>query len=183
VALSEAAVDRVKRPGLPGYYLSLSKALKSAEKWNTAYSPATLQVLAMAVSLELIQEEGLENVIRRHRTNARAVRAATGALGLKQFASRPCNATTVVLPPDGRAGDIIRIMELSHGLKVAGGQLHLAGKLCRLGHLGFYYESDMYDLVTALEGTLTELDINPDPGAGIAAVLESFQQAGEASRA
>jgi len=175
VALSEAATRRAERPGFPSYYFSLARGLKAVEKWNTAYSPAIPQVLAMAVSLAMIQEEGLGNVIRRHQHNAQAVRAAATALGLELFASSPCNATTVVQPAEGKAGDIIRTMELSYGLKIAGGQAHLSGKICRLGHLGFYHETDIYTLISALEGTLTELDINPSPGRGMESALESFQ--------
>jgi aspartate aminotransferase-like enzyme len=66
-------------------------------------------------------------------------------------------------------------MELSYGLKIAGGQAHLSGKICRLGHLGFYTEPDIYTLISALEGTLTELNINPAPGRGMESDLESFQ--------
>ncbi len=181
VALSETAIERVERPGFPSYYFNLAKGLKAVEKWNTAYSPAIPQVLAMAVSLDMIREEGLDNVILRHRCNAQAVRAAAAALGLKMFASSPCNATTAVLPPEGKAGDIIRTMELNYGIKIAGGQAHLSGKICRLGHLGFYNEPDIYTLVSALEGTLKELGINPAPGQGMEAALKSFQADRESS--
>jgi aspartate aminotransferase-like enzyme len=181
VALSSAAARRAERPGFPSYYFSLTRGLKAAENWNTTYSPAIPQVLAMAVSLAMIQEEGLDNVIRRHQHNAQAVRAAATALGLELFATSPCNATTVVQPSKGNAGDIIRTMELNYGLKIAGGQAHLSGKICRLGHLGFYYEPDIYTLISALEGPLTELDINPSPGRGMESALESFQANGAAS--
>jgi aspartate aminotransferase-like enzyme len=175
VAVSEAAVERIRRPGFPRYYFDLERALSSLEKWNTAYSPAIPQVLAMAVALDMIRAEGLSQVILRHRHNAQAVRAAATALGLNLFAATPCHGTTAVLPTRGNAGDIIRTMENKYGIKIAGGQAHLSGKLIRLGHLGFYSETDIYTLIAALEGTLTELGINPAPGRGMASALESYQ--------
>ena len=175
VAVSEAAVERIERPGFPSYYFDLAKGLKSLEKWNTAYTPAIPQVLAMAVSLAMVREEGLANVILRHRHNAQAVRAAAVALGFELFAASPCHATTAVLPRQGSAGDIIGTMELKYGIKIAGGQAHLSGKICRLGHLGFYSEADIYTLIAALEGTLTDLGINPAPGRGMESALDSYQ--------
>ncbi|MFH1756235.1 MAG: alanine--glyoxylate aminotransferase family protein [Candidatus Latescibacterota bacterium] len=175
ISLSDRAVERVRTQGHPSYYFNLSKALDSLQKWNTAYTPATPLVLAMRTSLEMIREEGLEHVIRRHARHARAVRAAVNALGLDLLPSVPCNATTPVLVKDGHAGDIIRKMESSFGIKISGGQAHLSGKIVRFGHLGFYEETDIYTMICALEGALTELGINPAGGKGIAAALQSFR--------
>jgi aspartate aminotransferase-like enzyme len=175
VSLSERAVDRVRRKGHPCYYFHLSRALDSIEKWDTAFTPAIPLVFAMQASLALIREEGLDNVIRRHERNAHAVRAAVDALGLERLASVPCNATTAVLVREGKAGDIIRTMESEYGIKISGGQMHLSGKIFRMGHLGFYDETDMYTLVCALDGTLARLGVTQAPGAGIQAAMESFR--------
>jgi aspartate aminotransferase-like enzyme len=176
VSLSERAVERVRKKGHPSYYFSLSKALDSLEKWDTAFTPAIPLVLAMQASLDMIREEGLENVVRRHARNAAAVRAAVGALGLELIASVPCNATTAVLPHEVRAGDVIRTMESNYNIRISGGQAHLSGKIFRLGHLGFYGETDIYALICALEGTLAKLGVNHAAGKGIAAAMESFRR-------
>jgi aspartate aminotransferase-like enzyme len=176
VSLSERAIERVRQKGHPSYYFSLSRALDSAEKWDTAYTPAIPLVFAMQESLAMIREEGVDNVIRRHESNARAVRAAVDALGLGRLASVSCNATTAVLPKEGKAGDIIRTMETDYGVKISGGQMHLSGKICRLGHLGFYDETDIYMLVCALDGTLVKLGLTQAPGQGIQAAMESFHR-------
>ncbi len=175
VSLSERAVERVRKKGHPSYYFSLSKALDTLNKWDTAFTPAIPLVFAMQASLAMIREEGLENVIRRHDRNASAVRAAVKALGLEMVSSAPCNATTAVMPGAGRAGDIIRTMELDYGVKISGGQAHLSGKILRLGHLGFYEETDIYTLICALEGSLSQLGLNPAHGNGIKAAMESYR--------
>jgi aspartate aminotransferase-like enzyme len=176
VSLSERAVERVRRKGHPTYYFNLSKALDGVEKWDTAYTPAIPLVFGMQASLAMIREEGLDNVIRRHEHNASAVRAAVDALGLEQLASVPCNSTTAVLAKEGKAGDIIRTMETDYGVKISGGQMHLSGKIFRLGHLGFYNETAIYTLVCALDGTLAKLGITQAPGQGIQAAMESFRR-------
>jgi aspartate aminotransferase-like enzyme len=176
VSLSDQAIERVRKKGHASYYFSLSKALDSLEKWDTAYTPAIPLVSAMEASLEMIREEGLDHVIRRHDRNAAAVRAAVKALGLDLLASVPCNATTAVRPDDGKAGDIIRTMESNYGVKISGGQAHLSGKIFRLGHLGFYDETDMYTLISALEGTLAQLGMNAAPGKGVEAAMQSNQR-------
>ncbi len=175
VSLSRRAIERVREKGHPTYYFDLSRGLDALQKWDAPFTPATMLVMAMQVSLSMIREEGLENVFLRHERMATAVRAAVQILGLELFASSPCNATTAVLPKKGSAGDIIRTMETRFGVKIAGGQAHLSGKIIRLGHLGFYTETDIISLISALEGTLTELGMNPAPGKGIEAVLECFQ--------
>jgi aspartate aminotransferase-like enzyme len=177
VSLSDRAVERVRKKGHPSYYFNLSKALDSLAKWDTAFSPAIPLVLAMEASIGMIRDEGLSKVIDRHARNASAVRAAVKALGLGLLASIPCNATTAVMPGDGRAGDIIRTIEASYGVKISGGQAHLSGKIFRLGHLGFYDETDMYTLISALEGTLTQLGMNQAPGKGIEAAMKCYSDA------
>jgi len=176
LSLSEHAVERVWSRGHPAYYLNLTRALESLEKWDTAYTPAIPIVFALQASLAMIREEGLEHVIARHDQNARAVRAATQALGLKLLSTSPCNATTPVMPKAGKAGDIIQTMETVYGVKVSGGQAHLSGKIIRLGHLGFYYETDILTLICALEGALERLSLNRTPGKGVEAAMESFRE-------
>lgn len=175
IALSRGALGRIGRAGHPVYYFDLARALKSAEKGESPYTPAISLVVALRESLSMIKDEGLENTIRRHEMNASAVRAAVRALGLGLFAETPCNATTAVVPPEGRASEIAKTMERSYGVKIALGQAHLKGRILRLGHLGFYSQTDMYTLISALEAALADLDLNPYPGKGVEALLRAFR--------
>lgn len=151
------------------------KALKSAEKFDTPWTPALTLVIAVNEALRMMREEGLENVIRRHTRNAKAVRAAVTAMGLPLFASAPSNCTTAVLPPDGTSDKIRSHIDERYGMKIAGGQDEVKGRILRLGHLGPYQESDMYMLIGALEGTLFDLGINDAVGAGVGALAQSYR--------
>ena len=103
------------------------------------------------------------------------MRSAVSALGLPLFAESPCNATTVVLPPPGMADKIQMRMEDDHGIRIAGGQGEMKGKILRFGHLGFYDETDVCTMVSSLEAVMLRLKINSAPGKGMEALLHSFQ--------
>jgi len=69
-------------------------------------------------------------------------------------------------------------MEEKHGVKIAGGQLKLKGRIVRLGHLGYYYQDDMETMMSAFESVLAELGIIETTGAGVAALARSYQETG-----
>jgi aspartate aminotransferase-like enzyme len=152
--------------------------VEKAEAGDTPFTPAISLMLALQASLRMIREEGLENVIARHSANASAVRAAVTAMGLELLASTPSNAVTAVVTPEGRAGEVTKEMEHTYGIKIAGGQARLAGKIIRLGHLGYYFPIDMYTMIAALEATLDSLGIVENFGRGVEALRESYAGGG-----
>jgi aspartate aminotransferase-like enzyme len=176
VSVSERAVAKAKAGRHGCYYFDLLKALASAEKGDTPWTPAISLVLALRQALRMMREEGIENVIARHAANAGAVRAAVTALGLDLLSSSPSNATTAVCPPEGMAAEIIAAMERDYGVKIAGGQARLKGRIFRLGHLGYYHPSDMYAMIAALEGALADLGIIEQTGVGLNALRWSYSQ-------
>lgn len=176
VALSPRAIDKMKAGRHAVYYFDLLKAVASAEKGDTPYTPAITLMLALQKALEMMRAEGIENVVARHDANARATRAAVAAMGLKLVAAVPSNATTAVYTPGDSAGRIAKHMETKYGAKIAGGQGSLKGKIVRIGHLGFYDRSDMYLVVSALEATLNELGLAETFGKGVAALHRSYAE-------
>jgi aspartate aminotransferase-like enzyme len=174
-SLSPNAIAKMEAGRHPCFYFDLLAAVKSADKGDTPYTPSISLFLGLQRALQMMREEGIENVISRHAANATAVRAAVSALGLRQLSSSPSNAVTAVVPPDGTAPDIVKTMESRYGVKIAGGQNQLKGKIFRLGHLGYYEPSDMQMMIAALEGTLIDLGIAKEHGAGLAAMRDSYE--------
>ena len=173
ISLSPRAIARMEEGRHPCFYLDLVAAVKSADKGDTPYTPAIAMFLGLQRALQMMRDEGIENVVARHARNADAVRAAVVALGLGLLSSSPSNAVTAVVPPEGTAPEIVKRMERDFGVKVAGGQEHLKGKIFRLGHLGYYDASDMHAMIMALEGTLIDMKITKRFGAGLDALHES----------
>ncbi len=175
VSLSKRALDKMRAGRHAVYYFDLLKAVAAAEKGDTPYTPAITIVLALQKALEMMRAEGLENVVARHDANASAVRAAVVAMGLKLVAAVPSNATTAVLTPGDSAGKITKHIEKRYGVKIAGGQGALKGKIVRIGHLGYYDETDMYTVVSAFEATLNDLGLVDSFGAGVEALRTSYK--------
>ncbi|HZE18708.1 MAG TPA: aminotransferase class V-fold PLP-dependent enzyme, partial [Candidatus Angelobacter sp.] len=185
VCLSARAWDLVKASNLPKFYWNLAKAKTALEAGDTPFTPAISLVLAARAAMLLLQKEGRDQVFARHQRNADATRAAVRALGLKLFAEVPSNTLTAVHVPQGvDSSGVLKTMEMRYGVKIAGGQDRLKGKIFRLGHIGYYDEGDILRLVGAFESALADHGSNLDAGAGVHAAEQSFRksQASAAAR-
>jgi aspartate aminotransferase-like enzyme len=179
VAVSPKAWDLVEKSALPKYYFSFTKARKGlGDKIpQTAFTPAVSLTAAMCRAVDLIKQEGLEEVWRRHEVLAMATRAAVRAMGMELFPrdlERAFAVTAVKVPEGLDGGDITRVMNRKHGVIIAGGQSGLKGKIIRIGHVGYYHYFDVLVAVGALELTLKELGHPVQMGAGLATAQEEF---------
>lgn len=164
---------------LPKFYFSWEKARKAMEKSTTAFTPPVSLIIGLGEALKMMREEGLENVIARHATLAGAVRAAAEALGLTLFAppAGRGNAVTPICVPEGLDGKaLVKKMKDQYGITIAGGQDHLAGKIFRIGHLGYFDRFDIITTLAGLEMTLTELGFEFTPGSGVSAAEQVFMK-------
>jgi aspartate aminotransferase-like enzyme len=66
-------------------------------------------------------------------------------------------------------------MESKYGVKIAGGQDRLKGKIFRLGHIGYYDEGDILRLVGAFESSLLDQGASIEAGAAVRAAQQSFR--------
>ena len=143
---------------------------KSIPEKETPYTPAVTLVVSMAEALRQIKEEGLQNIFARHAWLAEATRSGIQALGLTLFAKNPCNVLTSVVVPNGLDGKkLVKKMREDYGVSIAGGQIHLMGKIFRLAHMGYMDRFDIIIAISALEMMLQELGYSVELGKGIAA--------------
>ena len=151
ISLSERALKRLEEVKTRSYYFDLRKELKNQKKGQTAYTTGTSLVVALNEALKMIEEEGFENVAKRHELLAKATRAGVEAIGLKLFSEKPANGVTAICAPEGINGqDVVKVAREEFGVTIAGGQAHLKGKIFRLSHMGYV---DVFDVLTALEVT------------------------------
>ena len=166
VALSGVGWKRAEEAELPRFYFDLAKARASLNKNSTPFTPAVPLVLALEESIRLMEEEGLSAVQERHARHASACRAAVAALGLELYADVPSNGLTAVRAPEGKDGqELVAATLKQHGMRIAGGQEPMKGKLIRLGHMGYYTDSDIVDLIGAWETTCRDLGWTDRSGA------------------
>jgi serine---pyruvate transaminase len=137
VALSERAQKAIKTSNLPKYYFDFAGTLKAQAKNDTPYTPAVSLIRGMDVALQMLVDEGMENVWKRHQQVAEFVRGEMKAMGLRLFSKAPAAGLTAVVMPEGIAsGDVIKTMRELEEVWMADGQGELQGKLVRFAHMG-----------------------------------------------
>jgi aspartate aminotransferase-like enzyme len=178
VSVSEKAWEAYKTAKLPKFYLDLGPYRKNAAKNTTPFTPAINLIFAMQASLQMMRNEGLENIFTRHNRLKRATRAAIKAMGMPLYAADDCAspAITAVMPDGIDAEQIRSVMKKKYDIVLAGGQDSLKGKIFRIGHLGFVSDREVLTAIASLEATITELGGKITPGAGIAAATAIFTQ-------
>ncbi|MBK9294795.1 MAG: alanine--glyoxylate aminotransferase family protein [Oligoflexia bacterium] len=158
MSVSTKALKFAEQSTLPKYYFNVLKELEMLAKNQTHFTPAISLIQGLSVSLDMIFEEGLENVFDRHEKLAQATREGVKALGLKLFAQNPSNSITAVYAPQGIDGEkIVEHMFKKYGFTIIGGQDHVKGKIFRLGHMGYCSIFDVVSMLKALEFTLKDL--------------------------
>jgi aspartate aminotransferase-like enzyme len=178
VALSEKAWGHVQASRLPKYYFDLAAERKAVVKNEAHFTPAVSVMLGLREVLRMFEEEGLQNVFRRHARLARATRAGVEALGLELFAkAAPSPALTAVVAPRGVDSEkILNAYSASHNITIAGGQGEMKGRVFRLGHMGYVGDYDVLTALAALEQVLHELGHPVDFGAAVRAAQKVFAE-------
>jgi len=183
VAVSPKAWDAYKTSTLPKFYFDWGPVKKSHDLPDpeSPYTPAVSLFLGLQAAIKLLREEGIENCFERHRTLARAVKAAVQALGLELVGEDQERAVcvTTIRAPEGIDGSAItKLLRAKFGIVFAPGQGQWKGKVFRIGHLGYFERADVLQAVAALEMVLDELGYPVKQGAGVAAAQDVFAQAG-----
>jgi len=179
VSVSDRAWKQIEKNSTPRtFYFDLKKARAQLETCDTPFTPAHTLLAALKVSLKRIRAEGIEQIWARQALNARAARTGFQAMGLELFASRPTDGLTVVRVPEEIDGVVLlNKLEKQYGLKLAGGQDHLKGKIIRLAHMGYIDQFDVLSALAGVELVLIEMGYGIEPGAGLAAAQSIFAQA------
>lgn len=158
VAFNEYAKQAYTHSTMPRYYFDLGKYHGPSGNVQAPFTPAIPQLRALNAAISLIYKEGV-NVYDRHRRLANYVRQMVWNLGLEVFA-KECfsdGMTAVVVPQDLKAEDVIKVMMEEHGIEIAGAPGELAGKVVRIGHMGYFSSEDIDKTFSALEKTLKKL--------------------------
>ena len=155
-AISAKAQAASKSARLPRSYWEWEAMLGSNKAGFFPYTPATNLLYGLRESLQILVEEGLENVFARHDRLAEATRRAIRAWNLELLCLNPqeySGSVTAVRMPEGHDADAFRKLVLGKfNMSLGNGLGKLQGKVFRIGHLG-----DFNDLMLA--GTLSGLEM------------------------
>ena len=160
VFFGKRAWEAQSRCKTPRFYLDLAKAKRSLAENTTPFTPNVSLVYGLSVSLDLIEQTGVNQIYERHQKLKNALRAGLKAMGLELLvADKDASPTiTSILPPGGLAvADIRKGLKQDFRILVADGQEALKGKIFRIGHMGYVFERDILMTLASLESVLKSL--------------------------
>ena len=174
-AISSKALDAYKNSNLPKSYWDWEPMIENNKKGYFPYTPATNLLYGLDEAINILTEEGLENVFERHNRFAEATRIAVNAWGLEILCKNPeeySSSLTAVLVPDGHDADSLRKIILDdYNMSLGTGLAKVAGKVFRIGHLGDFNELMLAGTLAGIEMGLKKSKIPFKPG-GIMAALD-----------
>ncbi|XP_042500975.1 serine--glyoxylate aminotransferase-like [Macadamia integrifolia] len=143
------------------------------------YTPSIQLLYGLRAALDLIFEEGLDNVIARHSRLGKATRLAVEAWGLKNCAQKEewfsDTVTAVVVPPYIDAGEVVKSAWKRYNLSLGLGLNKVAGKVFRIGHLGHLNDLQLLGCLAGVEMVLMDLGYPVKLGSGVAAASAFLQ--------
>ncbi|HVA14671.1 MAG TPA: aminotransferase class V-fold PLP-dependent enzyme, partial [Stellaceae bacterium] len=174
-ALGSKALAAAKTAKLPRSFWGWEEMIAANKNGSFPYTPATNMLYGLAEAVDMLHEEGLENVFARHDRLAEATRRAVRAWGLEVWCREPrdySSSLTAVLIPSGYNADAFRHAALRYfNISLGSGLTKLAGRVFRIGHLG---DTNDLTIVGALAGVEMGLQVAgvPHKNGGVQAAME-----------
>ena len=177
-ALGAKAVAAAKQSKMPKSYWSWEDMTAANKTGYFPYTPGTNLLYGLRESLKmLVEEEGLDNVFRRHHRHADATRQAVRAWGLEIQCLNPAeysSSLTAVQMPAGQSEAAFRKVVLEHfNMSLGSGLGKLTDKLFRIGHLGDFNDLTLLGTLAGVEMGL-ELAGVPHKKGGVTAAMAAL---------
>ena len=181
-AVSDKALAANKSAKMPRYYWDWQEMLKPNRAGFFPYTPATNLLWGLREAIEMLHEEGLDNVFHRHDRHAEATRAAVEAWGLEVWCEDPkeySSSLTAVVMPKGHDADKLREIILeAFDMSLGTGLSKLAGKVFRIGHLGHFNDLTLAGTLSGVEMGLQLAEV-PHKAGGVVAALDRLAQSSQ----
>ncbi len=179
-SVSEKAWKAIEADGgRSRFYWDFRKARDAVAKGQTAFTPPVTLIVALREALRMIFEEGLPEVLDRHRRLADALRQGGAAMGLTLFTRSPLVSDTVTVfdvPAGLDGGTIVRRLYETYGTVIAGARNKLNGKVIRIGTMGHVGEPDIILDLLHLERALEDLGRPVPRGAAVTAATARLRR-------
>lgn len=176
VCASQKALEATKTAKLPRCFFDFNDMIKTNDLGYFPYTPPMNLLRGLRESLNMIFEEGLENVFARHHRMAEATRKAVQAWGLRLCAKGPewySNTVSAIMVPEGFNGtEVVRVAYRRYNLALSIGLAKVAGKLFRIGHLGDLNELMILTAINGAEMAMRDIGIKVEAGSGVAAAQD-----------
>jgi alanine-glyoxylate transaminase/serine-glyoxylate transaminase/serine-pyruvate transaminase len=182
VTFSDRAVESVRRRKHPvrSWYLDISLLDKywGTERVYHHTSSSTLNY-GLLEALRLIEEEGLEERIRRHTLNHKALVAGVEAMGLEMLVApeyRLPSLNTVKIPAGVDDIKVRTYLLETYNLEIGGGLGALKGKVWRVGLMGYSSSAEnLLFFISTVSQALALQGYKTDVAAGLSAVTSALK--------
>ncbi|MCL3883265.1 L-aspartate--glyoxylate aminotransferase BhcA [Marivita sp. GX14005] len=179
VGFSEKARAATETADLPRTFFDIRDMEKGYANNAYPYTPPVGLMRGLKLSIEMIEDEGLENVFARHHRIATGVRKAVDAWGLELCAVSPevySDSVSAIKTPEGfNATDIVTRAAEKYGMAFGVGLGEVAGKVFRIGHLGSLTDAMMLSGLGVAEMVMVDLGLDIKLGSGVAAAQEFYR--------
>jgi len=168
VSMSARAWKAHEQAKMPRFYFDVGRAIDLAKRGQTPWTPAISIFYGLDVALDILLKEGLESVFARHERCGSLAREGVKGMGLQLFADEryASNTVTAVKVPEGVDGRALtKLLREEYDTVLGGGQQHLAGKIFRIGHLGYVQVADIEAVIEAVGKALPRLGFSPSRAA------------------
>ncbi len=177
--VSQKALEIAKTANLPRAYYDYQDMLKINETGYWPYTNPMPLLRGLREALDMMMEEGLDNIYSRHKFLAEAVQKASNAWGLKLCAKDPSlysNTVTAIMVPEGiDSTDVVKTAYNKYNTSFGGGLNKVAGKLFRIGHLGDLNSTMILGAISTAELAMYDVGIKFELGSGVAAAIKHLK--------
>jgi alanine-glyoxylate transaminase/serine-glyoxylate transaminase/serine-pyruvate transaminase len=179
VAASQKALARQEQAKCARVFFDFGDMMKANATGYFPYTPSLPLLYGLRESIDMLLEEGLENVYARHHRLAEGVRLAVKAWGLELCAKAPKwhsdTVSAIMVPPGFNGADVIDVAFRRYDLALGAGLARMAGKLFRIGHLGDLNDLMLLGALAGAEMAMRDVGIKVSPGSGVAAASEYYR--------
>lgn len=179
LAFSQKALKATETSTYPRCFLDLTDQMNNNKDGYTPYTPSIPMLYGLRKSLDLLLDEGMENVYARHHRLAEGVRKAVAAWGMTLCCIQPGlesdTVTAVVVPADKDAREVISTAYKKYNISLGAGLSELAGKVFRIGHVGDMNDVSLLGAIAGVEMALLDCGFDIKPGCGVAAAIEYYR--------
>ena len=174
-AASAKALNANKTAKLQRSYWDWAEMLGPNQTGYFPYTPATNLLYGLNEAIDMLHEEGLDNVFARHARHGAAARAAVRHWGLEVLCAtqgQESGVLTAVKMPDGHSADAFRASTLEHfDISLGNGLSKVADKVFRIGHLGDFNDLMLVATLAGVEMGLKKADVPHEEG-GVQAAMQ-----------
>ncbi|WP_282153051.1 pyridoxal-phosphate-dependent aminotransferase family protein [Ruegeria atlantica] len=179
-AVSDRALKHSKSVTTPRSYWDWQDMVGPNQKGFFPYTPGTNLLYGLNEAIDMLHEEGLDNVFARHSRHGAATRAAVRAWGLEVLCThqgQESGVLTAVKVPEGHSADAFRATALEHyDISLGNGLSKVADKVFRIGHLGDFNDLSLMATLSGVEMGLAKSGM-PHSRGGTQAALEHLNAA------